>query len=137
MAQVTNFEATRQDIEAFFKDKGPEGDRLLLPTMRAWIFEIGDYRVAIGGFALIKGRWFGFMDITEKGREYLAKNIYVKLALLKGLRYIVSIAKTMGIKFLYVDADTRYPKAEELLRCVGFVDDPRTPHILRWSANNG
>ena len=124
--QVVSRPATREDILAF-------SAVVKWPTAKAWVGEIDGEVVSLGGFALIRGRWIGFLDVTEKGREYLGKNLGVKVALIRVMSDALREARRMGIKYIYAEADTQFPKAAELLLRMGFHLDPRSKQLYRWT----
>lgn len=128
MSKVTVREANKDDILAFALPAN-----VAAPTLRGWVGEVDGKRVALGGFALARGRWIGFVDVTEEGRGLLKNNMYVRAAFvgtaIKGLRE----ARKMGIRYLYADADMRFPRADELLEKLGFHIDPRTNVLYRWT----
>jgi RimJ/RimL family protein N-acetyltransferase len=128
--QVVSRPATREDILAF-------SSVVKWPTAKAWIGEVDGEVVALGGFACIKGRWIGFIDVTEKGREYLTKSLGVRAAMIRAMMEGMREAKRMGIRYVYAEADTQFPKARELIERMGFHVDPRSPALHRWTPNNG
>ena len=101
--------------------------------MRGWVGEVDGKAVALGGFALVKGRWVGFIDITEEGRELLKKNMYVRAALIRAAVTGLREARRMGVRFVYADADMRFPRADEMLEKLGFHVDPRSQVLYRWT----
>lgn len=127
--QVVSRPATREDILAF-------SSVVKWPTAKAWIGEIDGEAVALGGLALLKGRWIGFIDVTEKGREYLTKSLGVRAAMIRAMMEGMREAKRMGIRYVYAEADTQFPKARELIERMGFHVDPRSPALHRWK-NHG
>jgi hypothetical protein len=126
--QVISRPATREDIVAF-------SAVVKWPTAKAWIAEIDSEVVALGGFALLKGRWVGFLDVTENGREYLENSLMVKVAMIRAMMEGMREAKRMGVRYVYAQADTQFPKARELLERMGFHVDPRSPELHRWKLN--
>ena len=123
---VTVRPATAEDIARF-------AERANTPTLKGWVAEVEGEAVALGGLAMVKGRWFAFLDITEHGRGLLKKNVYVRAAMVRGAVTALREAKRMGLRFVYAEADARLPNAEELLSRLGFDLDPRTDHLYRWS----
>jgi len=107
------------------------------PTVKALIGEIDGEAIALGGFAIMKGRHIGFIDITEKGREYLEKSLMVRAALIRVMVESLREAKAAGVRYIYAEADTQFPKARELIERMGFHLDPRSQHLYRWTPNNG
>jgi hypothetical protein len=128
--QVISRPATREDIVAF-------SSVVKWPTAKAWVGEIDGEVVALGGFACIRGRWIGFIDVTESGREYLAKSLGVRTAMIRVMVESLREAKAMGIRYIYAQADTQFPKARELIERMGFHVDPRSPELHRWTPENG
>lgn len=128
MARVITRPATRDDIAAFALPAG-----VITPTVKGWVGEVDGKAVALGGFALVKGRWIGFMDVTEEGRGLLAKNMYVRAALLRTAVTALREARKVGIRFIYAEADMRFPRADELLEKIGFHIDPRSEYLYRWT----
>ncbi len=126
--QVVSRPATREDILAF-------SSVVQWPTAKAWVGEIDGEVIALGGLALARGRWIGFIDITETGREYLTKSLGVRAAMIRAMMEGMREAKRMGIKYVYAQADTQFPKARELIERMGFHVDPRSPELHRWTLN--
>jgi RimJ/RimL family protein N-acetyltransferase len=124
--QVVVRPATREDIAAFSPLEGK-------PTLKAWLAEIDDEAVALGGLALVKGRWIGFLDITERGRDCLKRNLGVRVAMIRAVFMVLSEAKKQGVRYIYAQADTNFPKAAELLEKFGFSLDPRSQFFHRWT----
>jgi len=123
--QVVRRPASRADILAF-------SSVVKWPTAKAWIGEIDGEAVALGGLALMKGRWIAFLDVTDKGRDYLGKSLGVKVALIRAIHEGLAEAKAMGVRFLYAEADTQFPKACEMIEKMGFHLDPRSNYLYRW-----
>lgn len=126
MSKVTSREANREDIAKFAKGNAA-------PTLRGWIGEIDGKPVALGGLALAHGRWIFFLDVTEEGRDFLKKNMYVRVAMLRAAVMIMREARAQGIRFVYAKADMAYPRSDELLEKLGFHLDPRTQELYRWT----
>ena len=105
---VVSRPATREDILAF-------SSVVKWPTAKAWVGEIDGDVVALGGFALLKGRWVGFLDVTEIGRDYLKKSLGVRAALIRVVVEGLRDARAMGVRYIYAEADTQFPGACELL----------------------
>jgi N-acetylglutamate synthase-like GNAT family acetyltransferase len=110
--------ATREDIEAF-------SDLPMKPTLRAWVGEVDGRIIALGGFALANGRWFGFCDLKDEARQY-------KMTIARAGKRIIAEAKKQGIKFVYAEADRDEPGAVRWLSSLGFSIDPRTTFLYRW-----
>jgi len=118
--------ATRQDILDF--SAVPKW-----PTARAWIGEIDGEVVALGGLALLKGRWIAFVDITGRGREYLGKSLGVRVAFIRAIHEVLTEARAMGIRYIYAEAELQFPKAREVIERMGFHLDPRSNYLYRWT----
>jgi GNAT superfamily N-acetyltransferase len=128
MSKVTVREAIKNDIVGFSTPAG-----VAAPTLRGWVGEIDGKPVALGGFALAMGRWIGFVDVTEEGRDLLKKNMYVRAAFVGTAVKALREARRMGVRYIYADADMRFPRADELLEKLGFHVDPRTESLYRWT----
>ncbi len=126
LSVVTVRPATREDIATFAKD-------MEAPTLRGWVGEVDGKSMALGGFACAKGRWIGFLDVTEEGRGLLKKNMYVRAALIRAAVTALREARKQGIRFLYAKADMNYPRADEMLEKLGFHIDPRSQTLYRWT----
>lgn len=129
MSTITFARATAEDIAAF-------SDMANKPSILAWIARLDDEPVALGGFALAQWRWIGFIDITPKGRRLLAKNAFVRAALVRGAMHALREAKARGIKYIYADADMSQKRAVELLLKLGFEPDARSARLYRWSSKS-
>jgi len=112
--------ATREDIEAY-------SDMPNKPTMRAWAGEEDGKVIAIGGYAVSKGRWFGFVDLEEEARKH-------KFAIARGAKMVLNEARKQGIKFIYAEASPDEPTAVRWLTSLGFELDPRSLYLYRWRA---
>jgi hypothetical protein len=112
--------ATREDIDAFSDLKNK-------PTVKAWVGEVDGQIVAIGGLALINGRWHGFCDLREPARKH-------KFTIARTAKRIMDEAREMGVRFVYADMDTNEPTALRWLTSLGFEPDPRTLIYYRWRA---
>lgn len=112
--------ATREDIEAFssMQDK---------PTVNAWCMEKNGEIIGLAGLALIKGRWHAFCDLTPEARIH-------KISVLRTAKAIFEEARQQGIRFVYADADPHEPRAVAWMFSLGFIKDPRTQYLYRWSA---
>src|SRR5690554_6907351 len=128
MSKVTVREANKEDIAAFATPAG-----VAAPTLRGWVGEVDGKPIGLGGFANCLGRWIGFVDITEEGRDLLKKNVYVRAAFVGAAVKALREARRMGIRYLYADADMRFPRADELLEKLGFHVDPRSGKLYRWT----
>ena len=120
MASPVIRKASREDIEAF----SPMRNK---PTINAWCAEIDGRIIALGGCALVKGRWFAFCDLTEEARQY-------KMHIARTARRFLMEAKRQGIRFIYAEANLAEPGAERWLTSLGFTIDPRTAYLYRWRA---
>lgn len=81
--------------------------------------------VALGGCALVKGRWLGFCDLREEARPF---KMHIARA---AIRFLARASKD-GIRFIYVAADTQEPGAVRWLTSLGFKIDQRTQCLYRW-----
>ena len=115
--------ASKADIERFAEMT----DTPLWPTAKAWVGELDGEIVALGGFALVQGRWIGFVDVTKRGRKLLEDNMYVRAQFMRAMIMGLREMKTAGARFVYVEADTDQRQAEEVIRKLGFEPDPRSP----------
>lgn len=97
------------------------------PSTRAWVGEINGRIIAMGGVALIKGRWFAFFDCNEEALKYKMQIMRTAIRMLREQR-------DYGVRFIYAEADTSYPKAEKWLASLGFVRDPISNYLFRWRA---
>jgi hypothetical protein len=110
--------ATAEDINTYF----PDMDK---PTVRAWVGELDGRLLGIGGFALVKGRWYGFCDLTKEARPY-------KLKIVRTAKMIMNEARKQGIRYLYASLDENERGAKRWVESLGFVQDSRTLHLYRW-----
>lgn len=117
---ITVRPATAEDIAAF-------SDLANKPTVRAWIGELDGTIIALGGIALVKGRWIAFVDLTEAARPY-------KMTIARTAIRFLEQARRDGIKFIYADMDANEPSAPRWLASLGFTLDPRSQHLYRWRA---
>jgi hypothetical protein len=113
--------ATREDIEAF----SPLRNK---PTIKALAMECDGKIIGLAGYALVKGRYFGFCDLHEEARQY-------KMHIARAARRFLKAARDDGIKFIYAEADPEEPGAVRWLTSLGFTVDPRTSHLLRWKGS--
>lgn len=109
--------ATREDIENWSDAAGK-------PTVKAWVGELNGEVIALGGFALDRGRWFGFCDLTDEARQY-------KMTLMRAAHRAMAAARAQGIRFIYADADADEPRSRDWLKSLGFEPLPDTS-IHRW-----
>jgi hypothetical protein len=112
--------ATREDIASF-------SDMENKPSAVAWVGVLDDKIIALTGFALIRGRWFLFLDLTEEARKH-------KITMMRTAKMIMAEAQKQGIKFIYAERDEDEPKSEAWLRSLGFDLDPRSDYYFRWAA---
>jgi len=117
--------ATRRDIDAFCWATG--SDRAGNPSVRAWAGETEGRIVAIGGIGLARGRWFGFIDVTEEGRRY-------RVTLARAMKAFLQEARRDGIRYIYAEAAPEEKGAARRLKKLGFIVDPRSQMFYRWSA---
>jgi hypothetical protein len=124
--QIVSRRATREDIIGF-------SSVIKWPTAKAWVAEMDGEVLALGGFALCKGRWIGFLDFTKNGRDVLNRNVCAQVKLLRVVKDSLQEAKEQGVKFIYADAATEeHPRAAEFLERFGFHIDPRSQAFYRW-----
>jgi N-acetylglutamate synthase-like GNAT family acetyltransferase len=111
--------ASREDIEAFsqLQDK---------PTVKAWCMEKDGKIVGLAGLALIRGRWHAFCDLEPDARVH-------KISIVRTAKKIFAEARKQGIRFVYADADPKEPRAVAWMTSLGFIKDPRTQYLYRWS----
>ena len=112
--------ATAADIEAFtdMPDK---------PTLRAWCMEVDGEIIALGGCALVRGRWLGFIDLTAQARQF-------KMHIMRAAKRYLDDARRQGVKFIFVEVDPNEPRALAWLSSLGFELDQRSQHLFRWKA---
>lgn len=120
MSKVIVRPATREDIAAF-------SDMENKPSARAWVGELDGKVIALSGLALIGGRWFLFLDLTEEARKH-------KVTMMRAAKMIMAEAQKQGIRVIYAERDEDEPKSEAWLRSLGFEIDPRSQHYYRWAA---
>ena len=107
--------ATRQDIEAFT-------GRPNNPTIRAVAADLDGKIIAISGLAIVKGRYYLFLDIEEEARKY-------KMHIMRWAIRILAEAKESGVRFIFAEADTKEKKSTAWLERLGFQPDPRADHL--------
>jgi hypothetical protein len=112
--------AGRADIDIFAR-----GDAV--PSIRAVCMEVDGKVIALGGVAYAKGRWIGFCDLTPEARRY-------KMRIMRAARRFLDEARRDGIRFIYAGRDTDEPRSLAWLTSLGFVLDPRSQSLYRWSA---
>lgn len=110
--------ATREDIDAFSSMRGK-------PTIKALCMEVDGEIVALGGYALVKGRYFGFCDLHEEARQY-------RMHIARAAKRFLKAAHDEGIKFIYAEPDPEEAGAVRWLTSLGFEVDPRTAYLYRW-----
>lgn len=113
--------ATREDIEAF----SPMRNK---PSLKALCLEVDGKIIALGGYAFVKGRYFGFCDLHDEARQY-------KMHIARAAKRFLKAARDEGIKFIYAEADPEEPGAVRWLTSLGFAVDPRTAHLFRWKGS--
>ena len=121
MSKVIVRPATREDIDAY-------SDMADKPTIRALVGVIDGRVIAIGGLALVRGRYYAFCDLTDEARAY-------KLHVMRAAKRLLAEARRDGIKYVYAQASLVEPKAVAWLTSLGFSLDPRSEHLYRWSAD--
>lgn len=110
-------EATPADLARFYEGKP-------VPTLRAWLGEVGDKVIGIGGYAFQMGRWVAFFDLCEMGRKY-------KLTMARTARMMLREADKAGIAFLYAETNENEPGAPRWLKSLGFRQDPFVASLFR------
>lgn len=120
MSKITIRPASREDIAAFTDDENR-------PTLRAWCAELDGKIIALGGTALVKGRWIGFVSLTDEMRPY-------RMHLMRGAIRFLDQARCDGIRYIYADADLREKNSVAWLTRLGFDRDPRSRFLYRWKA---
>ena len=125
--QVVIRSAERADIEKF------SNKMMASPSIKGWVASIDDQALMLGGLALINGRWIGFIDATPEAREYLKKNMMVRVQFMRMIAERLKEFKEQGIRYIYAEADTDQPRAIELLEKFGFKIDPRSQYLYRWT----
>lgn len=110
--------ATREDIEAFSPMR-------MKPTIKALCMEVDGKIIALGGYALVKGRYFGFCDLLDEARQY-------KMHIARAAKRFLRSARDEGVKFIYAEADPEESGAVRWLTSLGFTVDPRTAVLYRW-----
>jgi hypothetical protein len=112
--------ATRADIKAYAKADDA-------PSMRAIVMERDGEIIAIGGIALTRGRWIGFCDLQPEARVY-------KMHIARAARRFLAKARADGIRFIYAGRDEAEPGSLAWLTSLGFIPDPKSQILYRWSA---
>ena len=112
--------ATAADLSRF-------SDMSEKPTIKAVVGEIDGKLIAVGGFTIIKGRYYAFLDLTDDARKY-------KIAVGRTARRLFDMAKRDGIKFVYAEVDANEATAKNWLARLGFEPDTRSGVLYRWSA---
>lgn len=127
MHKVTVRLANNSDIAAFSTPAG-----VVAPTIKGWVGEVDGERVALGGFALVHGRYMAFLDVTDEGRQLLKTSLHVRKALIRTARMAMHEARKQGIRFAYAEAEMRFPLADKMLERIGFQPDHRSENLYRW-----
>jgi hypothetical protein len=110
--------ATSDDINRF-SDLSPK------PSVRAWVAEKDNQIIALGGLALVRGRWFAFLDLKPEARQY-------KMHIMRSALRLLAQARADDIRYIYANIGPDEPKAEAWLHRLGFRPDPRCPGVLCW-----
>lgn len=109
--------ASREDIEKFSDMTGK-------PTLKAWVGELNDEIIALGGFAIYRGRWVMFLDLSPQARQF-------KFALVRFARHLMTEAKAEGVKFIRAEADVSEPMSRKWLCSLGFEPEPNS-NLYIW-----
>ena len=110
--------ATQADIETF-------SDLRSKPSVKAWVAELDGEIIGLGGAAFVGGRWFAFLDITDKMRPF-------KMTLMRTAILFLRELHKQGVKFIYAEADLEESNAPRWLGSLGFTIDPRSGYLYRW-----
>ena len=113
--------ATRADIEAY-------SERPQSQTIRAIVGDLDGKIIGIGGLAIVRGRYYAFLDLRDEARDY-------KMHIMRGAMRILSQAKQSGVRFIFAEADQNECKSDAWLRRLGFKPDPRSDHLYQWNKN--
>ena len=113
--------AAAADFEAF----SDHGNAL---TTLCWCADLDGRVIGLGGFAIVKGRYYAFVDLKPEMRSY-------KMTIMRTARRAMAEARKRGIKFIYAQADTSEKNPVGWMRSLGFDIDPRSPSIFRWKAS--
>ena len=112
--------ATPDDIARF-------SDLQNKPSIRAWVAESPEGEIiGLGGVALFRGRWFGFVDLRDEMRPH-------KMLLMRAAIRFLKEMRRDGIRFIYAEVAPSEPGARTWLESLGFELDQRSQHYLRWS----
>ena len=99
------------------------------PSVVAWCAEIDGRIIALAGFALFMGRWYAFADLPEEIRPH-------KMLIMRWGKRIMAEARARGIKYIYAESAAEEKKAVAWLKSLGFVIDPRSERLYRWSSRD-
>lgn len=121
MPTVVIRQASKADIESY-------SDMPDKPTIKALCMDLDGQIVALGGVALVKGRWLGFADFKPEARVW-------KMHIMRAARRFIDSARREGIRYIYVEADPCERAAVRWIKSLGFEADPRTSYLYRWKAN--
>jgi hypothetical protein len=113
--------ATRADIESY-------AGRPSAQTIRAIVGELDGEIIAIGGLAIVKGRYYAFLDLKEEARQY-------KMHIMRTAIRMLTEARRTGVRFIFAEADQSECKSVAWLRRLGFKPDPRSDHLLQWKSS--
>lgn len=113
--------ASREDIAAFTEDENR-------PTLRAWCADLDGRIIALGGVAIVKGRYIGFVDLLDEMRPY-------RMHIMRSAIRFLDQARRDGIRYIYADADLREKNSVAWLTRLGFERDPRSRFLYRWKAS--
>jgi hypothetical protein len=120
MPKLTVRRATAEDLASFSDDRNK-------PTTICWCGDLDGEIIALGGFAIVRGRYYAFCDLRPEAGPY-------KMTLMRTARRAMNEAKARGVKFIYAQADLSEKNPVAWLRSLGFEVDPRSPHLYRWKA---
>ena len=110
--------ATHADIERFSSLRNK-------PSLKAWVADLDGEIVGLGGVAFYAGRWFAFLDLTDKMRPY-------RMTLMRAAKRFFADMQAQGVKFIYAEADLEESNAPRWLGSLGFTIDPRSGYLYRW-----
>lgn len=112
--------ATHADIAAY-------SDLADKPSIRALAMEQDGRVIALGGAALVRGRWVGFCDLRPEARIY-------KMHIARAAHRFFDEARRDGIRFIYAGRDEAEPRSLAWLESLGFILDPKSRSLYRWSS---
>lgn len=118
--KVTIRKATGEDIARF-------SDMPNKPSIRAWVAEDEDGNlIGMGGVALSRGRWYGFVDVTDAIRPF-------KMTIARSAIRFLNQMRRDGIRYIYAEVSDNEPGAKAWLESLGFEFDQRSQFLYRWS----